>query len=426
MKSKINENEYAYRVGLFCAGNMPHNTQHVQEAKKIARGIAERNYVLVNGASKDGLMGVTGEEAAKHGGDVYGVGLRDYEVEIPKWASEWEGYSSYEHRIRRLTDLSDVYIALAGGLGTIHEIMTIHINHLLGTEKRPVILLGETAKNYRTLCQQIKIQGLYWDTLPEYMYFAETAEEALNILDTVINIYDRTDYVNPVFYPAMSAREIYDDIKKCGESHDVLCHNIKLTILPDVYPPNRFRSTKAFGKLVNKLDLKDKVVFDIGCGPGNLGILGAINGAKEVTGVDINPQAVKNAKLNVKNLKLTNVEIKEGSVFGPIKDKKADVIFFNPPFHNTTVDTGDSKLMHCVSTDKFTVLDTFFSELTTHLKPNGKVYLGFSNKDESSLEKLESLMGNFDCKIVNHKFANTSADNRLYEIKLKSTTPVAK
>src|SRR5690348_16338301 len=98
---------FKYHVTLMCSGNDTDNPKYLSDAKEIARGIAKRDFVLCNGASKVGLMGVTGREAAAHGGEVYGVGLKDYEPEIYDWFTNWEGFGEYKNRIRRLTDLAD-------------------------------------------------------------------------------------------------------------------------------------------------------------------------------------------------------------------------------------------------------------------------------------------------------------------------------
>lgn len=409
---------FKYHVTLMCSGNDTTNEKYLRDAKDIAIGIAQRNMVLVNGASNVGMMGVTGREAHKAGGEVYGVGLKDYEPQIYDWVTNWEGFSSYRLRIRRLTDLADVFISMAGGLGTIHEILDVHINQFLGKEERPVIIISPMAEIYRDLCDKVKAEGLYWSKLPEYIYFVKDASEALAVLDTVIKKYDESGYINKTYYPVLTAEQIYSNIKKYDEKYRILYAGLDLVVYPDVYPPNRFRSSLTFAKYINKALCKDKVIFDIGCGPGNLGILAAINGAKKVISVDINPSAVENTKENVKTLGLNNVDVREGSVFNAIGQEKANLIFFHPPFHREKIADNHTKLMNSVSTDGFNVLDKFFENVTNYLLPDGKIYLGFSNKDVESLAHLEELMKRYRTKMIAHEYVGSIADYRLYEISL--------
>ena len=407
---------FKYHITLMCSGNDTQNEKYLNDAKEVARGIAERDFVLVNGASKVGIMGVTGREAHAAGGEVFGVGLKDYESEIYDWFSDWEGFSSYKYRIQRLTDLADVFIALAGGLGTVHEILDVHINQFLDKEKRPIIIVSPMAEIYQELCEKVKNEGLYWDKLPEYIYYAKDGKEALEILDRIIGEYDTTGYINKNYYPVLTSEQIYTNIKQFEEKYYVLYAGLELVIYPDVYPPNRFRSSVTFAKYITEDICRDKTIFDIGCGPGNLGILGATKGANKVISVDINPSAVENAKENVMRLGLTNVDVREGSVFNAIGQEKADVIFFHPPFHHEKIKDNHTRLMNSVSTDGFNVLDKFFEEVDVYLKPEGCVYLGFSNKDLLSLEHLEGLLEKYTVSMVAHEYKNSSADYRLYKI----------
>lgn len=410
---------YKYHVTLMCSGNDTNNEKYLSDAKEIASGLAEKGYVLVNGASKVGLMGVTAREAFARGGEVYGVGLKDYEPEIHSWFTNWEGFSAYKNRIQRLTDLADVFIAMAGGLGTLHEILDVHINQLLSKEERPIIIVSPMAEIYQDLCNKIKKEGLYWDKLPENIYYVKDGKEAISVLDKIITNYDASGYINKNYYPVLTSEQIYQNIKQYDEKYNVLYAGLELVIHPDVYPPNRFRSSISFAKYISRQICEDKIVFDIGCGPGNLGILAALNGAKKVISVDINPSAVENTKENVTRLKLGKIiDVREGSVFDPVGQEKADVILFHPPFHHEKISANHTRLMNSVSTDDFNVLDKFFKNLNDHLNPEGKVYLGFSNKDMKALEYLEKLMTTYQVKMVLNEYAGSIADYRLYEIML--------
>lgn len=414
---------FKYHATLMCSGNDTSDEKYLKDAKDIAVGIAQRDMVLVNGASSIGLMGLTGREAHNAGGEVYGVGLKDYEPIIHPWFSNWEGFSAYQLRMRRLTDLADVFIAMAGGLGTIHEILDVHINQFLGKEERPLIIVSPMAEMYQGICDNVKKEGLYWDKLPEFVYYVKNAEEALAVLDTIIAKYDEDGYINKNYYPVLSSEAIYENIKRYDEKYHVLYAGLELVVYPDVYPPNRFRSSLTFAKYITKELCEGKTIFDIGCGPGNLGILGAKNGAKKVISVDINPSAVQNAAENVHRLGLEEVvDVREGSVFNAIGQEKADIIFFHPPFHHEKIDDNHTRLMNSVSTDGFNVLDKFFEGVENHLEPGGMIYLGFSNKDQISLKYLERLMQTLNVAIVTHDYVGSTADYRLYELKMPEKT----
>ena len=74
-------------------------------------------------------------------------------------------------------------------------------------------------------------------------------------------------------------------------------------------------TTQLAAKMLEKSDVSEKYVLDIGTGSGILAITASLLGSKGVTGIDIDAEAIKNAKINVKQ---NNVQVK--LVRGSIKD----------------------------------------------------------------------------------------------------------
>ncbi len=87
-------------------------------------------------------------------------------------------------------------------------------------------------------------------------------------------------------------------------------------------------TTSACVFLMQKLDFEGKVVLDMGCGSGILGITAAKLGAKEVMLSDIDPQAIE---ASAANIKLNNVESKCKTVCGDLDtgSVKADIVIAN-------------------------------------------------------------------------------------------------
>jgi len=81
-------------------------------------------------------------------------------------------------------------------------------------------------------------------------------------------------------------------------------------------------------------DIKDKVVFDLGCGTGILSVGSAILGARMVVGVDIDILALKIAKKNLEAVRGIYGELKVYFVNADIRELKfrADTVVMNPPF----------------------------------------------------------------------------------------------
>ncbi len=419
MKEKLG---FKYHISILCSGNTIKEKKWLEDAEKISEHIANNNMVLVSGASKEGLMGVTSRAAYRAGGFVYGVGLQDYEPTIYDNFTQWDGYSSYFLRINRIFELGDVFIALAGGLGTLHEILDVHINQFLGRDKKPIIILSPMAELYKHICKTVKGWELYWDKLPENIHFAKDYVEAIKILDDMINKFDEEGYMPDIYYPLNTAEEIYSHIKKNQEPFSILYEGNKFKVLPEVYPPNRFRSSLIFGEMITKELVTNKIIFDIGCSVGNLGITASKRGAKKVILCDINDSAILNTQENIQLLNVRNVAVRKSNVFSAFsKEEKADIIFFNPPFHKEKIEAHETKLKHSLSTNKFEVLDNFFRDVSKHLKKDGRVLLSFSNKDARSLEHLNKLMKDYEVKLLRQEYEGTPANYFLYEIRVKES-----
>lgn len=140
-----------------------------------------------------------------------------------------------------------------------------------------------------------------------------------------------------------------------------------LLIAPGVLNPRLMR-TGAFlaEQLEVQLGARCAEVLDMGTGSGVCAIVAARH-ARSVVAVDINPDAVRCARINVLMNKLDNrVEVLEGDLFAPVAGRRFDVILFNPPFlRGVPRDDADRAWR---STD---VAERFAAQLRDHLTPSG-------------------------------------------------------
>jgi len=161
-------------------------------------------------------------------------------------------------------------------------------------------------------------------------------------------------------------------------------------VLQKVYEPAEDTFLLAENLVVNR----DDVVLDVGTGCGILGILAAKK-AKKVVATDINPYAVKCARINARqNGVLAKMDIRLGSLFEPIKDsEKFDVVVFNAPYLPTSRSEKKSLTDRAWSGGQRgrDVIDPFIFEAPKYLKKkNNRIFLV-----QSSLSDIDETIWRF-------------------------------
>jgi len=156
-----------------------------------------------------------------------------------------------------------------------------------------------------------------------------------------------------------------------------------------VYEPAEDTFLFAQNLVVNEND----VVLDLGTGCGILGILAAKK-AKKVVATDINPYAVRCARINAgQNNVLAKIDIRQGSLFEPIgKSEKFDVIIFNAPYLPTSEGEKRSWVGKAWAGGQSgrDIIEPFISKALNHLKKKGRIFLA-----QSSLSDIEKTIQRF-------------------------------
>jgi release factor glutamine methyltransferase len=104
----------------------------------------------------------------------------------------------------------------------------------------------------------------------------------------------------------------------------------RLYVLPTVFHPKYFGSSRIFGSYLETAGLRGRSFLDMGTGSGVIALFAARAGAR-VTAVDINPQAVLCASDNAAAAGL-EIDCRESDLFSALNGRRYDVIAWNPPF----------------------------------------------------------------------------------------------
>lgn len=130
-------------VCVFCGASTGVNPAYREAAIALGQAIAERGLTLVYGGGAVGLMGIVADAAMAAGGEVIGIipeALKNAEIGHTG-LTRLEVVDGMHARKARMAELSDAFVALPGGLGTLEELFEVWTWGQLGYHAKPLGLL---------------------------------------------------------------------------------------------------------------------------------------------------------------------------------------------------------------------------------------------------------------------------------------------
>ncbi|WXL25814.1 TIGR00730 family Rossman fold protein [Ectopseudomonas mendocina] len=132
------------RLCVFCGSNPGNDPVYLEGAKRLGRALAEEEIGLVYGGASVGLMGAVADAALEAGGEVIGVIPRSlWEKEVGHTGlNDLRVVDSMHQRKALMAELSDGFIAMPGGVGTLEELFEVWTWAQLGHHRKPCSLLN--------------------------------------------------------------------------------------------------------------------------------------------------------------------------------------------------------------------------------------------------------------------------------------------
>jgi uncharacterized protein (TIGR00730 family) len=132
------------RLCVFCGSSPGRDPAYLAAAAELGTFLASRRIGLVYGGAAIGLMGAVADAARAEGGEVIGViprALVELEVAHNSLA-DLRVVASMHERKALMSELSDGFIALPGGIGTLEELFEVWTWGQLGSHSKPCALLN--------------------------------------------------------------------------------------------------------------------------------------------------------------------------------------------------------------------------------------------------------------------------------------------
>jgi hypothetical protein len=171
---------------VFCGSSPGSDLRYAQAARELGGLIAEQGFGLVFGAGNIGLMGETARAARDGGAPVIGIlpsFLRHLEPPL-KSAQELIILPDLFQRKDRMIAMSDAFILLPGGLGTLDEFFEVVTSAQLHVHTKPIVAVNIAGfyDPLRRLLDHVIAQGFATPEAHELYKFADTPKQAMEFV----------------------------------------------------------------------------------------------------------------------------------------------------------------------------------------------------------------------------------------------------
>ena len=154
-------------VCVFCGSSDRVGEPYLKAAGEMGRALARRNLTLVYGAGGTGLMGAVADAALAGGAHVIGITPESFntpQLMHPNLV-ELHVVKTMHERKALMVDISDAFIALPGGYGTLEELFEILCWAQVGLHSKPVGVLDSLGyyEPLNTLIKHARQEGFIYE-----------------------------------------------------------------------------------------------------------------------------------------------------------------------------------------------------------------------------------------------------------------------
>lgn len=178
----MSEQGAARRICVFCGSSDEVPPLYLETAHAMGRAVAQRGMTLVYGGGGTGMMGRLADGVLEAGGEVIGILTEQFDTPALRHGrlTERRVVPTMHQRKAMMADLSEAFLALPGGFGTLEELFEVLCWAQLGLHQRPIGLLN-TRGYYDPLLaaiQRARAEGFIYQEHHD-LFFTEPEPDAL-------------------------------------------------------------------------------------------------------------------------------------------------------------------------------------------------------------------------------------------------------
>ena len=183
------------RLAVYCGSSPGADPAFAEAARALGEEMARRGIGLVYGGGRLGLMGIVADAVLAAGGEAYGVipqALIELEV-AHTGLTELHVVTNMHERKALMTDLTDAFVALPGGIGTLDELFEAWTWNALGYHAKPLALLNVSCfwDDLIGLMDHVQRSGFMSPARRAQLLVADDAGEVIDMLDRAIGARER-------------------------------------------------------------------------------------------------------------------------------------------------------------------------------------------------------------------------------------------
>ncbi|MEI6869589.1 MAG: TIGR00730 family Rossman fold protein [Actinomycetota bacterium] len=173
------------RIAVFCSSSPAIDSKFIDLAFNLGEGIARSGAELVSGGGHISAMGAISRGARSVGGRTVGIiPQKLVDIEFADHESdELIVVDSMRTRKAKIEDMSDAFITLPGGLGTLEELFEIWVGRYLKFHDKPVIILDPYGvyEPLHALVEHLENENFVKPGMRELIHWTESVDEAVRI-----------------------------------------------------------------------------------------------------------------------------------------------------------------------------------------------------------------------------------------------------
>lgn len=175
-------------IAVFCGSGMGNNPAFQKAAEALGEWIGKQGHILVYGGGDTGLMGITAKAARENGAKVTGVVPSDVEFirnRPQPYCDEVIFTKNMSERKEKMQQISDAFVALPGGIGTLDEISEVITLTKIGVINKKSIMLNTEGfyEPFRALIKKMSDSAFLTEDEMKHVLFSDNMDEIQTFLE---------------------------------------------------------------------------------------------------------------------------------------------------------------------------------------------------------------------------------------------------